>query len=563
MRLKKGGRMRSDIVKEGLKRAPHRSLLKATGLTDEEINRPLIGICNSGNEIIPGHIHLDTICRAVKDGVRMAGGTPIEFRTIGVCDGIAMGHEGMKYSLVSRELIADSIEIMTMAHGFDALVLITDCDKIIPGMMMAALRLNLPTILVSGGPMLAGQCPGTGTVDLISVFEAVGKVSSGNMTEDQLKILEEYACPTCGSCSGMFTANSMNCLSEVLGIGLPYNGTILAVNSARIRLAKKAGMQIMELVKNNVRIRDIMSIRSFENAIAVDMAIGASTNTVLHLPAIANEAGINLTLDIFDSISKKVPNLCKISPAGTHHMEDLDKAGGIPAVMKELSDAGLLHTEEKTVSGKTIGEIVREAKNYNTSVIRKVSDPYSKEGGIAILKGNIAPDGSVIKQSAVASKMMVHRGPAKVFDGEEECLAAVLDGKIEKGDVVIIRYEGPRGGPGMREMLAVTSAISGKGLGEYVALVTDGRFSGGTRGACIGHVSPEAAAKGPIAAVRNGDIIEINIPERKIEVQISDREISERLKTISIPEKQLTGILARYSLLVQSAATGAILKDEL
>jgi len=555
--------MKSDEVKKGVVRAPHRSLLKATGLTDEEISRPLIGVCNAGNEIIPGHIHLDTICRAVKDGIRMAGGTPVEFRTIGVCDGIAMGHAGMKYSLVSREVIADTVEIMAMAHGFDGLVLITDCDKIIPGMMMAALRLNLPSILVSGGPMLAGVCPDMGVVDLISVFEAVGKISSGQMTEQQLKILEEYACPTCGSCSGMFTANSMNCLSEVLGMALPYNGTIPAVHSARIRLAKKAGMRIVELVQQGIKIRDIVNIRSFENAIAVDMAIGASTNTVLHLPAIANEAGIQLTVDLFDRISKKVPNLCKISPAGSHHMEDLDRAGGIPAVIKELCQADLLHQEEKNVSGQTIREIAENARNFDSSVIRKVSDPYSKEGGIAILKGNLAPDGSVVKQSAVVSKMMVHKGPAKVFDSEEECLSAVLEGKIEKGDVVVIRYEGPRGGPGMREMLAVTSAISGRGLGEYVALLTDGRFSGGTRGACIGHISPEAAAGGPIASVQNGDIIEIDIPQRKLNVHLSDSEIAQRLKKVKHPEKELSGVLARYRLLVQSASTGAILKEKL
>ncbi|HOL50034.1 MAG TPA: dihydroxy-acid dehydratase [bacterium] len=553
--------MISDQVKKGYVRAPHRSLLKATGLTDQEIERPLIGICNSGNEIIPGHIHLDSVCQATKSGVRMAGGTPIEFRTIGVCDGIAMGHEGMKYSLVSRELIADSIEIMAKSHGFDGLVLVASCDKIIPGMIMAALRLNLPAILISGGPMLAGVCPGAGTVDLISVFEAVGKVSSGEITEQQLKILEDYACPTCGSCAGMFTANSMNCLAEVLGIALPYNGTIPAVHSARIRLAKQAGMKIMEMVKNNVSIKDITTMKSFENAIAVDMAIGASTNTVLHLPAIAHEAGIDLTLDLFDSISKKIPNLCKISPAGSHHMEDLDRAGGIPAVMKELCQADLLHKNEKNVSGKTIGEIAEAAKNFDTSVIRKVSDPYSKEGGIAILKGNIAPDGSVIKQSAVVSGMMVHKGPAKVFNGEEDCLSAVLEGKINKGDVIVIRYEGPRGGPGMREMLAVTSAISGKGLGEYVALLTDGRFSGGTRGACIGHISPEAAEGGPIGCIQDGDIIEINIPDRKLNVLVSDQEISDRLKKIRHPEKKLSGILARYRAQVKSASTGAILKD--
>ncbi|MGC9066251.1 MAG: dihydroxy-acid dehydratase [Candidatus Ratteibacteria bacterium] len=553
--------MISDQVKKGYVRAPHRSLLKATGLTDQEIERPLIGICNSGNEIIPGHIHLDSVCQAAKSGVRMAGGTPLEFRTIGVCDGIAMGHEGMKYSLVSRELIADSIEIMAKAHGFDGLVLVASCDKIIPGMMMAALRLNIPAILISGGPMLAGVCPGAGTVDLISVFEAVGKVSSGEITEQQLKILEDYACPTCGSCSGMFTANSMSCIAEVLGIALPYNGTIPAVNSARIRLAKLAGIKIMEMVKNNVNIRDIVTIKSFENAIAVDMAIGASTNTVLHLPAIAHEAGIALTLNLFDSISKKVPNLCKISPAGSHHMEDLDRAGGIPAVMKELCEANLLHKDEKNVSGKTIGEIAEAAKNFDPSVIRKISDPYSNEGGIAILKGNIAPDGSVIKQSAVVSSMMVHKGPARVFDGEQECLSAVLEGKIKKGDVVIIRYEGPRGGPGMREMLAVTSAISGKGLGEHVALLTDGRFSGGTRGACIGHISPEAAEGGPVACIQDGDMIEINIPERKLNVLLSEKEIFDRLKKVKHPEKKLSGILARYRLLVKNASTGAIFKD--
>ncbi|MGB9642850.1 MAG: dihydroxy-acid dehydratase, partial [Candidatus Ratteibacteria bacterium] len=426
---------------------------------------------------------------------------------------------------------------------------------------MAALRLNIPAILISGGPMLAGVCPGAGTVDLISVFEAVGKVSSGEITEQQLKILEDYACPTCGSCSGMFTANSMSCIAEVLGIALPYNGTIPAVNSARIRLAKLAGIKIMEMVKNNVNIRDIVTIKSFENAIAVDMAIGASTNTVLHLPAIAHEAGIALTLNLFDSISKKVPNLCKISPAGSHHMEDLDRAGGIPAVMKELCEANLLHKDEKNVSGKTIGEIAEAAKNFDPSVIRKISDPYSNEGGIAILKGNIAPDGSVIKQSAVVSSMMVHKGPARVFDGEQECLSAVLEGKIKKGDVVIIRYEGPRGGPGMREMLAVTSAISGKGLGEHVALLTDGRFSGGTRGACIGHISPEAAEGGPIACIQDGDMIEINIPERKLNVLLSEKEIFDRLKKVKHPEKKLSGILARYRLLVKNASTGAIFKD--
>ncbi len=555
--------MKSDAVKKGVLRAPHRSLLKATGLTDEEIKRPLIGVCNSGNDIVPGHIHLDIICQAVKDGIRIAGGTPIEFRTIGVCDGIAMGHEGMKYSLVSREIIADSVEIMATAHGFDGLVLIPNCDKIIPGMMMAAMRLNLPAIIISGGPMLAGNCPGVGTVDLISVFEAVGKFSSGEISENQIALLEDYACPTCGSCSGMFTANSMNCLSEVLGMALPYNGTIPAVSSSRIRLAKKAGMQIMNLVNRSISIRDIVTLKAFENAIAVDMAVGASTNTVLHLPAIASEAGINLTLETFDRISKKVPNLCKISPAGLHHMEDLDRAGGIPAVIKELYEAGLLNPDEMNVSGQSIKQIAENARNLDPLVIRKITDPYAKEGGIAILKGNLAPDGGVVKQSAVVSKMMTYKGPAKVFDGEEACLSAVLEGRIKKGDVVVIRYEGPRGGPGMREMLAVTSAISGRGLGEDVALLTDGRFSGGTRGACIGHISPEAAAGGPIACVRDGDVIEINIPERRLDIHLSDGEISERLSKIRHPEKKLSGILSRYRILVTSASTGAVLRDRI
>ncbi|HRS06930.1 MAG TPA: dihydroxy-acid dehydratase [Candidatus Ratteibacteria bacterium] len=555
--------MKSDAIKKGVLHAPLRSLLKATGLTDEEIKRPFIGVCNSGNEVVPGHIHLDKISQAVKDGIRIAGGTPIEFRTIGVCDGIAMGHEGMRYSLVSREIIADSIEIMAMAHGFDGIVLIPNCDKIIPGMMMAALRLNLPSILISGGPMLAGNCPGIGVVDYISVCEAVGKFSSGEMTESQIEQLEEYACPTCGSCSGMFTANSMNCISEALGISLPYNGTIPAVSSMRIRLAKKAGMRIMDLVNNAIKIRDIITLKSFENAIAVDMAIGASTNTVLHLPAIASEAGINLTLEIFDGISKKVPNLCRISPAGSHHMEDLDRAGGIPAVIKELYEAGLMNADQVNVMGQSIKQIAESAKNLDASVIRKIDNPYTKEGGIAVLKGNLAPDGSVVKQSAVASGIMVHKGPARVFDGEEKCLSAVLEGKIKKGDVVVIRYEGPKGGPGMREMLAVTSAISGKGLGEYVVLLTDGRFSGGTRGACIGHISPEAALGGPIACIEDGDIIEVNIPERKLNVHLSDQEISRRLSKIKHPEKELTGVLSRYRMLVTSASTGAILRNKI
>jgi dihydroxy-acid dehydratase len=475
--------MRSDAVKKGNVRAPHRSLLRATGLTDEEIKRPFIGVVNSGNEIVPGHIHLDAVCRAVKDGIRMAGGTPMEFRTIGVCDGIAMGHEGMCYSLVSREIIADSIEIMAMSHMFDGLVLVTNCDKIIPGMLMAALRLNIPSIMVSGGPMLAGFTSETGVIDLISVFEGVGKISEGLISQDQLKLLEENACPTCGSCSGMFTANSMNCLSEVLGLALPGNGTIPAVTSRRLILAKMAGMRIMELVSGQIKPRDIATKEAFENAVTVDMAIGASTNTVLHLPAIAHEAGIKLPMELFDRISRNTPNLCRISPSGTHHMEDLHRAGGISAVLKELMKAGILHGDVITASGRSIREIAEKAQNYDTSVIRTPDRAYSKDGGIAILKGNLAPDGCVVKQAAITSGMLVHKGPAKVFDGEEACLSAVLENRINKGDTIVIRYEGPRGGPGMREMLAVTSALVGKGLGESVALITDGRFSGGTRGA--------------------------------------------------------------------------------
>ncbi|MCL5674135.1 MAG: dihydroxy-acid dehydratase [Candidatus Omnitrophica bacterium] len=552
--------MRSDSIKKGFLRAPHRSLMKATGLTDEEINRPIIGIVNSGNEMVPGHIHLDNVARAAKDGVRIAGGTPVEFRTIGVCDGIAMGHEGMKYSLVSREVIADSVEIMAMSHMFDGLVLIPNCDKIIPGMMMAALRLNIPSILISGGPMLAGFSSEFGTIDLISVYEAVGKVSSGQMTEEQLKIMEEYACPSCGSCSGMFTANSMNCLSEAIGMALPGNGTILAVTSERIRLAKKAGMKIMELVEKDIKPKDITTKEAFENAITVDMAIGASTNTVLHLPAIANEAGISLSLDVFDRISKKTPNLCRISPAGTHHMEDLYRAGGIYGVMNELSRKNLLHMNAITVMGNKIGDEIKSQKVMDNSVIKNIDTPYSEEGGIAILKGNIAPDGCVVKQSAVIPQMFVCKGAAKVFDSEEETMEAILNNKIKRGDVVVIRYEGPKGGPGMREMLSVTSAIVGKGLGENVALLTDGRFSGGTRGACIGHISPEASLGGPVGLLKDGDIIEINIHERKLNALVSAEEFADRGKKLKIKEKKLTGVLERYASFVSSASEGAVLR---
>ncbi len=552
--------MRSDNIKKGFLRAPHRSLMKATGLTDEEIQRPIIGVVNSGNEIIPGHIHLDNIARAVKDGIRMSGGTPVEFRTIGVCDGIAMGHQGMRYSLVSREVIADSIEIVAMAHMFDGLVFIPNCDKIVPGMMMAALRLNIPSIFISGGPMLAGFTLESGPIDLISVYEAVGKVSSGQMTEQQLKIMEECACPSCGSCSGMFTANSMNCLTEALGLALPGNGTILAVSSERIRLAKKAGMKIMSLVEKDIKPRDITTEKAFENAIIVDMAIGASTNTVLHLPAIANEAGIKLSLDLFDKISKQTPNLCKISPAGSHHMEDLYRAGGIYAVMNELSKKNLLHLDAITVTGSSIGEEIKIKKVLDNKVIRNIDTPYSNQGGIAILKGNIAPDGCVVKQSAVIPQMLIHKGPARVFDSEEETMGAILKGKIKKGDVVVIKYEGPKGGPGMREMLAVTSAIVGEGLGESVALLTDGRFSGGTRGACIGHISPEAALGGPIGLLKDGDIIEINISERTLNADVPQEEFTRRSENLKIKEKKLTGVLERYSAFVSSASDGAVLR---
>ncbi|MGC8977093.1 MAG: dihydroxy-acid dehydratase [Candidatus Ratteibacteria bacterium] len=551
--------MRSDNIKKGYLRAPHRSLLKAIGLTDEEINRPIIGVANSGNEIIPGHIHLDKIAEAVKAGIRMAGGTPLEFGVIGVCDGIAMGHIGMKYSLVSRDTIADSVEIMAQAHQFDGIVMIASCDKIVPGMLMALLRLNIPGIFISGGPMLCGILPTGKEIDLISVFEGIGKFLNKEIDEEELKLIEDMACPGGGSCSGMFTANSMNCISEALGLSLPGNGTIPAIDARRMRLAKYTGMKIVELVKKDIKPKDIVKYESFLNAITVDMAIGASTNTVLHLPAIANEAGIKLELELFDEISRKTPNICKLSPASAQHIQDLDRAGGISGVMKELSKKGLIYEECLTVNGEKIGEIINKAKIYDRNVIRDIENPYMKEGGIAILKGSLAPFGAVVKQSAVKESMMRFKGKAYVFDCEEDAMNAVIEGKINQG-VIVIRYEGPKGGPGMREMLSITSAISGKGLDEKVALITDGRFSGGTRGPCIGHVSPEAAEGGPIAYVKNGDIIEIDIPERKLELKISREEMEKRKKEMKIMKKELRGVLSKYSKLVKSANTGGILE---
>ncbi len=552
--------MRSDLMKKGVERAPHRSLFKAMGYTDEEIARPLIGVVNSYNEIIPGHIHLRTITEQVKAGIRMAGGTPVEFPAIGVCDGIAMGHVGMKYSLASRELIADSVEVMTVGHPFDGLVLIPNCDKIIPGMLMAALRLNIPAIVISGGPMLAGNLRGK-PVDLITVFEGVGAVKSGKMTGRQLKELEDCACPGCGSCSGMYTANTMNCMTEALGLGLPGNGTVLAVDSARMRLAKKAGMQILELIKKNLRPRDIATLAAFKNAIAVDNALGGSTNTVLHLPAIAHEAGIRLDLELFNQIGFKTPNLCKLSPAGAHHIEDLEAAGGVQAVMKEISKLGVIDGKALTVSGP-VAKNLKGAKVWDYSVIRPVKNPYSPDGGLAIIKGNLAPDGGVVKRSAVAPNMLVNEGRARVFESEDDAIEAILGGKIKAGDVIVIRYEGPKGGPGMREMLAPTSALAGMGLAESVALLTDGRFSGGSRGAAIGHISPEAAEGGPIALVKEGDRIAIDIPKRRITLRVSAEELKKRKKAWKAPKPKIqSGYLSRYASLVTSGSTGAVLKD--
>ena len=553
--------MQSDLIKKGVERAPNRSLLYALGYTDEEIRRPLIGVVSSYNEIIPGHMNLDKIADAVKAGVSAAGGTPIMFPAIAVCDGIAMGHIGMKYSLVTRDLIADSTEAMAIAHQFDGLVMIPNCDKNVPGLLMAAARLNIPTIFVSGGPMLAGHLKNGKRSCLSHMFEAVGAYYAGTLDEEGVRDYEENACPSCGSCSGMYTANSMNCLTEAIGMALPGNGTIPAPYSARIRLAKHAGMQIMELVKKNIRPRDIMTPAAFHNAETVDMALGCSTNTMLHLPAIAHEAGVEINLDTANSISAGTPNLCHLAPAGDTFMEDLDQAGGVYAVMKELTKKDLLDLSVQTVTGKTMKENLEGVKNLNPEIIRPIETPYSSSGGIAVLRGNLAQDGCVVKQSAVAQEMMVHEGPARVFDSEEDAISAIYARQINPGDVVVIRYEGPKGGPGMREMLNPTSAIVGMGLGSSVALITDGRFSGATRGASIGHVSPEAAAGGTIALVQDGDLIAIDIPNCKIELRVSDEELAERRANWVCPEPKVkTGYLARYAKLVSSADKGAILQ---
>ena len=552
--------MRSDAVKKGMQQAPHRSLFNALGLTEEEMNRPLVGIVSSYNEIVPGHMNLDKIVQAVKMGVAMAGGTPIMFPAIAVCDGIAMGHTGMKYSLVTRDLIADSTEAMAMAHQFDALVMVPNCDKNVPGLLMAAARVNVPTVFVSGGPMLAGHVKGQKR-SLSSMFEAVGSYAAGTMTEEDVKEFEAKVCPTCGSCSGMYTANSMNCLTEVLGMGLQGNGTIPAVYSERIKLAKKAGMQVMEMLRRDIRPRDIMTKEAFLNALTVDMALGCSTNSMLHLPAIAHEAGVELDMELDNEISAKTPNLCHLAPAGPTYIEDLNEAGGVYAVMNELNKKHLLNLDCMTVTGKTVGENIEKCYNKNPEVIRPVENPYSQTGGLAILKGNLAPDTGVVKRSAVAPEMLVHEGPARVFDCEEYAIAAIKGGKIVAGDVVVIRYEGPKGGPGMREMLNPTSAIAGMGLGSSVALITDGRFSGASRGASIGHVSPEAAVGGPIALVEEGDIIKINIPENSLNVDISDEEMAaRRAKWQPRQPKVTTGYLARYAHLVTSGNRGAILE---
>ena len=552
--------MRSDVVKCGVTKSPHRSLLKATGLTDEEIDKPFIGIVTSQNDIIPGHINLDKIVDAAKRGVLSAGGTPFVFPTIGVCDGIAMGHEGMRYSLATRELIADTIECMVKAHAFDALVLVPNCDKIVPGMIMAALRLNIPTVMVSGGPMLAGKFKEQ-DVSLTTVFEAVGAVQMGTMLEGDLLELENTACPTCGSCSGMFTANSMNCLSEVLGLALPGNGTIPAVYSERIRLAKHAGMAVMRLLENDIKPRDIVNENSIKNALTVDMALGCSTNSVLHLTAISNEAKVPMSLDIINKMSSKVPNLCKLAPASNIHIEDLYKAGGIKAVISELSKKNLINLECITATGKSIGENILGAKVLDYSVIKHIEEPHSETGGIAILKGNLAKDGAVVKRSAVLKEMLKHEGPAKVFNSEEAAIEAILGKKIVSGDVVVIRYEGPKGGPGMREMLSPTSAICGMGLDSSVALITDGRFSGATKGAAIGHVSPEACEGGTIALVEDGDVISIDILAGKLELLVSDGELENRRENLKILEPKVKdGYLSRYAKLVTSASTGAVYK---
>lgn len=550
--------MISDAIKKGAQNAPHRALYHALGMTDEEINRPLVGIVSSYNEIVPGHTNIDKVVEAVRIGVAMAGGTPVVFPAIAVCDGIAMGHKGMKYSLVTRDLIADSTEAMAMAHGFDALVMVPNCDKNVPGLLMAAARLNIPTVFVSGGPMLAGHVDGAKT-SFSSISEAVGQYNAGLISLEKLQEYECKTCPTCGSCSGMYTANSMNCLTEALGMGLRGNGTIPAVYSRRIELAKHAGMTVMELLKKDIRPRDIMTREAFYNALTVDMALGCSTNSMLHLPAIAHECGIDINLSIANTISAKTPNLCHLAPAGRTYIEELDEAGGVYAVMNELSKKQLLNTECITVTGKTVGENIASAVNLNTNVIRPIDNPYSETGGIAVLRGNLAPDGSVVKRSAVAPEMLVHEGPARVFECEEDAQAAINAGKIKPGDVVVIRYEGPKGGPGMREMLNPTSAIMGMGLGSSVALITDGRFSGATRGACIGHVSPEAASGGLIGVVQEGDIISINIPENKLELKVDESEIAARMASFVPKTKELSGYLKRYAALVSSGAEGAIL----
>lgn len=545
---------------ENLQFAPARSLFHALGMTDTDMKRPLVGIVNSYNEIVPGHMNLDKIVQAVKLGVAMAGGTPVEFPAIAVCDGIAMGHVGMKYSLVTRDLIADSTECMAIAHSFDALVMIPNCDKNVPGLLMAAARVNVPTVVVSGGPMLAGHIHGNKT-SLSSIFEAVGQYNAGKIGASELHEFECKTCPSCGSCSGMYTANSMNCLTEVLGMGLRGNGTIPAPYSARLELAKQAGMQVMEMYKKNIRPRDIMTREAFENALTVDMALGCSTNSMLHLPAIAHECGIDINLDIANDISARTPNICHLAPAGRTYMEDLNEAGGVYAVMNELSRKGLIHEDCITVTGKTVGENIKNCKNLNTDIIKSVNAPYSETGGIAVLRGNLAKDGCVVKRSAVSDKMLVHVGPAKVFDSEEEAQSAINAGEIVAGDVVVIRYEGPKGGPGMREMLAPTSSIMGMGLGDSVALITDGRFSGATRGACVGHITPEAASGGLIGVVKDGDIIKIDIPNNTIELQVDEAELDERMKNFTPKTKELSGYLKRYAKLVSGGAFGAIVNQ--
>ena len=556
--------MKSDQVKQGVERAPHRALLKSCGYTQTEIDRPLIGIANAANSIIPGHVHLNTLAEAVKAGIYMAGGTPVEFGVIGVCDGIAMNHLGMKYSLGSRELIADSVEVMATAHGLDAMVMIPNCDKIVPGMLMAAARLDLPTIFISGGPMLAGEHQtesGTQRVDLITGFEAVGAVRSGKMSEAQLAEIEDSACPTCGSCAGMFTANSMNCLTEAIGLGLPGNGTIPAVYSARNRLAKSAGIQILDLLKQQITPSKILTKEAFENALAVDMALGCSTNTVLHIAAIASEAGFEFNLDLINEVSQITPHLCSMSPGGQHHIQDLYRAGGIQAVMKVLASAGRIHNDCMTVTGRSVGENLSTARVADESVIRNPDTAYHAQGGLAVLFGNLAPDGCVVKQSAVCDEMMQHQGPARVYDSEEAASAAIMEGQINKGDVIVVRYEGPKGGPGMREMLTPTSAIAGMGLDAHVALITDGRFSGGTRGAAIGHVSPEAMDGGPVSLIQEGDIIAIDITAKTITLKVDDAELAARREAWTPPEPRITkGYMARYAKVVSSANTGAVIK---